>query len=83
MGESDTFKEVTKEEFYSYFKDKEWSTVLGEWGHSNYYVVDGEKVGYVETSSYTPIVEYKLKYGTCNFEAINLVGNIIKQKFRG
>ena len=83
MGESDTFKEVTKEEFYNYFTNKVFTVVPGEWFHSHYYLIGEEKVGYVATSSWSPLVEYKLKYGTCNSETINLVGSIIKQKFRG
>ncbi len=73
-------KTVSKEEFQEYFKDKQFTKQHGDYFHSEYFIVDGEKVGYLETSSWgTPDV-YQLKYGTANSSTISFIGNIIKNK---
>lgn len=73
-------KTVSKNEFHQYFQDKQFTREQGECFHSEYYLVDGEKLGYLETSSYGAPAIYQLKYGTVNFETINFIGNIIKNR---
>lgn len=73
-------KQVTKDEFWSYFQDKNYTTTQGEWFHSDDFIVDNEVVGYMETSSYGASTVYKLKYGTANSETISLIGSIISAK---
>ena len=73
-------KQVTKDEFWSYFQDKNYTTTQGEWFHSDDFIVDDEVVGYMETSSYGAPTVYKLKYGTSNSETISLIGSIISAK---
>lgn len=73
-------KQVTKDEFWSYFQNKNYIKRQGDAFHSEYFIVDSEVVGYMETSSYGAPTVYKLKYGTVNSEAISLVGSIISAK---
>lgn len=73
-------KTVSKEEFQEYFKDREFTKQQGDCFHSEYFIVDGERVGYLETSSWGAPDLYQLKYGIINYEAINFIGNIIKHK---
>jgi hypothetical protein len=73
-------KVVSKKEFWKYFENKEYATKQGDWFHSDIFIVDGEEVGYRETSSWGANDVYKLKYGSANTEAINLIGHIIWQK---
>lgn len=75
-------KQVTKDEFWSYFQNKEFIKKQGEFFHSDNFIIDGEVVGYRETSSYGAPTVYQLKYGTTNSEAISLVGSIISAKTR-
>lgn len=76
-------KTVSKEEFWNYFKDKEYTTKQGNVFHSDVFIVDGEDVGYMETSSWGAPGIYKLKYGTCNFEVISFVSDFIWSKENG
>lgn len=73
-------KEVSKQEFWNYFKNKEYKTEQGWIFHSDNFIVDGEVVGYRETSSWGAPDIYKLKYGTCNSETINFVIDFINGK---
>ncbi len=73
-------KQVTKDEFWEYFKDKKYTTKQGMCFHSDIFIVNDEEVGYMETSSWGAPDVYQLKYGTANSEAITLIGNIIKSK---
>jgi len=75
-------KIVTKEEFYQYFSDKEFTRHQGDCMHSELFVINKEIVGYFESSSWGAEDIYKLKYGTQNTEAITLVGNMIKNKLK-
>lgn len=76
-------KTVSKQEFWKYFQDKEYTTKQGDIFHSDIFIVDGEDVGYMETSSWSNYEIYKLKYGSCNFEAISFVSDFIWAKENG
>lgn len=71
---------VNEGEFWKYFKDKKYTVKQGGWFHSDLFIVDGEEVGYRETSSWGANDIYKLKYGTVNTETMNLISDIIWQK---
>jgi len=73
-------KTVTKQEFLEYFEDRIYTTEQGCVFHSTNFIVEGEVVGYMETSSWGTFSIYKLKYGTVNSETISFIGNIIKNK---
>ncbi|HSE99830.1 MAG TPA: hypothetical protein VLA48_02950 [Nitrososphaeraceae archaeon] len=73
------FKSVSKSEFYEYFQDKEFTRQAGDYFHSEYFVVNGERVGYLETSSWGAPDAYQFKYGTSNSETISFIGNIINK----
>jgi len=72
-------KQVTKQEFWNYFQDKDYNEKQGDAFHSDIFIVNGEEVGYRETSSYGASDVYMLKYGTVNSETISLVGNILEK----
>lgn len=57
----DKMKEVTKEEFYNFLKDKETTIIDGEWMHSDYWLDDkANKIAYRQTSSYGADTIYKI-----------------------
>ena len=76
-------KEVSKQEFWNYFKDKEYTTQQDICFHSDNFIVNGEVVGYMETSSWGTPAIYKLKYGTSNFKTISFVSDFIWAKENG
>ena len=76
-------KKVTKNEFWNYFQDKEYTTKQGDVFHSDIFIIGGEDVGYRETSSWGAEDIYKLKYGSCNSEAISFVSDFIWAKEDG
>lgn len=53
--------QVTNNDFYKFFEDKEYTTAQGIWTHSENFIVDNRIVGCVETSSYNNNIIYQLE----------------------
>ncbi len=55
--------QVTKERFYHFLRDRVYYVTDGEWFHSKYFVCPGtgEKIAYLETSSWGAPDVYKIE----------------------
>jgi len=71
-------KTVTREEFWEYFKDKEFTKKPGSIFHSDDFTINNEVVGRIETSSWCTLTSYTLKYATSNSETVSIIKSIIK-----
>ncbi len=73
--------QVSKKDFEDFLKTKTVRWVQGDYFHSHYYVdeLSGEKVAYVETSSWGADEVYMIK-GDMNLQTLLFVGGIIKNK---
>ncbi len=79
--------EVLSKSFYDFINSRDDLKVIqGDWTHSDYWVNgEGEKLAYMETSSYGAPPVYKLKEGlggmpACNQNTINVVASLFKKK---
>jgi len=75
-----TMATVSKEHFDAFMKNKIVERVQGESFHSDYYVDEnGDAIAYVETSSWSQNVQYRIKAEyTTNTETIDIVTKMIK-----
>jgi hypothetical protein len=72
---------VSKAQFEDYLKDKKVTKMQGSSMHSTFYVdeVTGVALGYIETSSYGDVTRYMINEADGNFEATELVTNILNK----
>lgn len=78
FNETEHLVECTKEEFCRFVKLNSLTREQGTWFHSfNFVDYDGNIKAYIETSSYTPKVTYKIIGGDSNFEMTSFVTKIL------